>query len=258
MDPEFLGSQINCVFLTSTKGHFGHKDIYQETFNRLVSCFGGEMPVKYFVHVKKGEDDSSVFEDMKYWFYNNFTIDVFSTVGKWAHSHETHAQGIIDDMFSMSMEVDPTRLFTILHEDDWWHLNREYFFDMLHAAVVQLLSDPFTFCVRIPRLGQDTKTIDIGNRFISKLANDCTEYGPTVTFQPTIFRTVDFQRMLMAMYSNKDKLDRIHCEMLSTYCARQLMSNNNIVCVANQQYSCEHIGEKDYQKKLELLKQRYS
>ncbi|MEY4371023.1 MAG: hypothetical protein RIQ48_739 [Pseudomonadota bacterium] len=236
---------INLVLFTSTKGHFGNKQIYQRTIEDLFSKIDPNFFFK-FAHIKVSPNEEKIAEEMQTFLSSlNFLVD--KTIGNWSHSdHQSHAIGYTQDIIkSFSNDQLHKQQFSLWLEDDWLFNikknNLEYY---INYAVEQLKINKDLLCFRFNHEIHEVDENNNINKDIYYLQTDkSTPYGSTFTFQPNITRTRDVWLAYKFISKYWDNIKNMHIELQSGWGLKHLTSNPNHFAFFNPQYiDCIHIG----------------
>jgi len=106
-------------FFTSTKGHFGQKDIYKTTVSSFPDAIFDSIFKEKVVHIKREEGDDELFSDMRdYFLLKGFKV-LFS-FGKWSHNTASHAEEYTKDIIKMfNDKTVHTCRYSFFEEDDY-------------------------------------------------------------------------------------------------------------------------------------------
>lgn len=197
-----------CMF-TTTKGHWGRRDLYLETLNlmsRLVplSDFGAR-----YVHIKVSPGEEALAEQMRAELITRgFHVD--QTVGSWSHGNMSHQNEYLRDMNKASQSpVLHSQPYMLLLEDDSPFLCRR-------AGLVECLSRMIGF------LEGDINVVSTRllwrSAFDGGVPNlrDQHDYffSPHFDFQPSILRPRDYMIANKVIEQNWEQVKHAHCEMV--------------------------------------------
>ena len=151
---------ITVCLYTSTKGHFGKTDIYEQTVKSLFDQAPKEVWGALLANVKEGGTmaDAIIGAGMAQWLEaKGFTV--CNPKGEWRHGDHSHQEEYIKDMMSL---ISMVKTQYILHmEDDWIikpYINcLEYW---IHEATSILATHPEIVQVRIPRYSNELDRIN--------------------------------------------------------------------------------------------------
>ena len=207
---------ISLTLYTTTKGHFGYKDCAKDTVDHLSKidegCFSNKSAHIKVCDSQEGEDKC---EDLKS-FFESKQIDVSTTKGNWNRKNNNHAVEYFKDMETlMNQDSVHDNEFILFHEDDWIINTQKPLMYLLQEGIRLMKGNKDILCVRInadtntdlSKTSKITKDIYIQNE-------DYTQYGPTITFQPTLMRTRDWYAAVRQINRN-DLRFKSHCELLS-------------------------------------------
>lgn len=249
-----MKDDLALVLYTSTKGHFGYKNSYQFTVNRLQEQIESFKWLYKLAHIKVSPDEKEIGEEMKKWL-NNKGFRVILTEADWKHDDPTnsHAKEYYKDKYkTFSNEELNKRRYVLFCEDDWLVDFGKKGDLYLNKAIEFLDRDLNYLCVRVNNeIERDTSKATPVEEFIYKQNKDYTNFGPTLTFQPTIIRTAEWRLALRFINKNLTILNNVHCEILSGSMIKSFTDNETPFCFFNPKViNCEHIGEKEKLKKL--------
>lgn len=183
---------ISLIFLTTTRGHFNHKDIFIKTLTDWQNKNYLNLFQEKIAHIKVSPDEIHLGQDMSEAF-NNFNFnEVIGTVDEWKHFDKSHFLGIINDLHRLSYEASQPYCFIL--EDDWLIHCYEHDLEYYINKSINLLEEfPDAMSVRFPRHKDDA------NHFPgTELTEDkeITKQGNLFSFNPTIVRTRDLYNAL--------------------------------------------------------------
>jgi len=247
---------LNLIFFTSTKGHFGHKDIYQHTLNHLKKQINLESFKNKVAHIKVSPSEQDIADEMSR-FLREIGFDyVLMTTSDWSHNgnhgeeYTKDIQKVLNfmsqnDMSEYSLWMEDDYIFDIKQDESLnfyfnWGINAlKYNYDLLTVR----------FNLDIP----DESKIKKYDALLYLQKKDYTKYGVTNTFQPTIYRTKDlWWAYCVFLKNNWEKLKHTHIELRSGYSLFPLTNSP----MPFAEFHCDivksvHIGTEDYK---EILK----
>lgn len=253
---------INLIFFTSTKGHFGHKDIYQHTLNSLKKQIAPERIGYKVAHIKVSPDEHHIAYEMMD-FLEQWGFDkILTTEANWSHDGNHGEEYTKDIQKTLEyLSVNPnTEEFTLWMEDDYiFNINKEtkcpqnldFYFD---RAINVLKSNFRLQTVRFNLDKPDKDKILQYDDLVYLQKKNYTPYQNTVTFQPTIYRTKDlWWSYCVFLKNNWEKLKHTHIELRSGYSLFPLTDSPMPFAEFNYDIVRSiHIGTKNYK---EILKQ---
>jgi hypothetical protein len=248
-------NDLTIILYSSTKGHFGFKNSYQFTIEKLKKNLGGDFwRIKKYCNIKRSneENEREIFLEMCEFLQKN-DFYVLNTCGNWSHNNSSHAVGYYQDMFSVFKNIPHTE-FTLVIEDDWLIHSAIQFNFAIEFAIKFLKETKNALCFRVNsepdrRINGATKVREFQGLY--RQDEDFTKFGSTFTFQPTIVRTRDWWHSLRIINNNLHLLDSVHCEILSGQVFKQFSDDKSPFYFFDPELIwCEHIGEKE---KLERL-----
>jgi hypothetical protein len=204
-----------CLF-TSTKGHFGRKDIYKITIENLFSQIGFEFFHKRVAHIKRSDGDDETFEEMLK-FFNDYGFIVIYSFGQWSHNNNSHASEYTKDIITMFSNKHVNECdFNLWLEDDWLFKisSGNSLFHFFDSACESLRKDKDLLCLRFNSQDYDKDKVLQKDGYLLQAYN-YTQYGPTFTFQPNITRTRDSYIAYKVIRDNQDKIGNMHIELQS-------------------------------------------
>ena len=242
-----LESRLGFVFYTSTKGHFGRKEIYQDTLNNLYSQFPSLYSLVKVAHIKASPGEEPIAEDIEKWILEkDETWAVIKTIGSWSHGNPSHAVEYYKDMLTAFSHESLREIpYVLFNEDDFiWKVNGDKYLSYLFSSAISLLKqDENAMCVRI---NADTDLVNDKDKrtgIFYRQSFDRNQYGPTFTFQPTIVRRLEWYHALRLINKNSHILNSRHCELVSG----DAMKNFSDSCEPFYYFdpnlvTCHHIG----------------
>lgn len=141
-----------CLY-TSTKGHFGRKDIYKTTALHLLGSLeetGHRESVKKIAHVKVDPGEDLLADEMFRWLKGAGFLVIVSR-GEWKHGDESHQVEYIKDQMAVN---DNIKTQFLLHLEDDWVIKPILPGSSTSSFLLygmDRLSDPNITQVRIPR-----------------------------------------------------------------------------------------------------------
>lgn len=152
-----IKNNITVCLYTSTKGHFGRKDIYKDTVNSLLKHMPSDQWGGLVAHIKYDNDSQNKCDEMKYWLSSNGFF-VITTLGSWAHGNDSHQ---IEYLKDQSVVNDFCKTQYCLHlEDDWQIAVNSISFVYWLAKSISILEDNSGITqVRIPRFLNEQQRI---------------------------------------------------------------------------------------------------
>lgn len=178
---------MNLCFFTTTKGHFGRKDIYKITIENLFSKIQYHYFFDRIAHIKVSPGEEEVANEMEEYLASK-KFHVLKTIGEWRHNDNSHGYEYNKDIYTMfSNQMVGRDRFSLWLEDDWI-LNGRDIERKFYDAQIFLNNKPDYLSVRVNAdRYEDDKVFDNGKFKVQK--ENYTNWGPTFTFQPTIVKT---------------------------------------------------------------------
>jgi|DEB0MinimDraft_10_1074344.scaffolds.fasta_scaffold53869_3 hypothetical protein len=251
---------MNCgiVLYTSTKGHFGYKNCYQETVERLerefpssnALAFPSNYPLEKFAHIKVSPDEDDIAEEMEK-FFRKHNFYVLKTKAEWSHNDASHANGYYADKLTCFSHPEVLKHNTVLFiEDDWLiETTQASMHQVVRLAEEYLHEHPEKLCVRINR---DTDKVPDWFKATDDIfvqGDKATPYGPTMTFQPTFVRPREWYHALRVINNSikaiPNLLEQYHCELISGITMKDMFTDDpHPFCFFNPDFvTAEHIGD---------------
>lgn len=253
-----INDKLAIVLYTSTKGHFGYKDCYKHTVERMekeIPFFNSFTKVAHIKYSKKDGEDQLVEMET---FLNNKGFVVEITKGEWGHNNESHANGYYRDMLTtLSKTCLHKYPYVFVVEDDWQLSFNGLFSSAVSEALSFLDKDLDALCVRVNRdTHDDTHMADHTDfKLIFRQGEDYTPYGPTFTFQPTIVRLKEWYHSVRvickAIDADPELFKKTHCELISGQVLKQFSDSDCPFYFFDPEViNAKHIGEEEEIKKL--------
>ncbi len=198
---------ISLVLFTSSKQHFGFKDVYLKTLAHLdrqipLSLFGARV-----AHVKVGLDDAAFGEEMRGELEaRGFTV--LTTSADWSRG-QSHQMAYMQDVIKLSKEPSVYRHpYVLWTEDDQTITPHQCSAeDLLLQSCRRLADDNELVSVRLLRRGDLSTSPMVGRE-------ETLFYSPHLNFQWPLMRARDFYLASLAIEHNPQAAATIQCEML--------------------------------------------
>lgn len=236
-------SKTALVLFTTTKGHFGHKEIYKTTVLNLENKIGGldYFPLK-LAHIKESESDSAA--EMKLWLESK-GFEVLVTKGRWSHGDLSHQQEYLRDIHkTFNHRILQTFPHALWLEDDFVFVEKSArLADSLSVAREVLKFDHNVLGFRFLREGDnDIKQRTSAKPYGENLFSQRVEFS----FNPTVVRPRDVFINMSLLAKNIHYLSR-HCELAYTQIAQMITeSDAPFVCLEPDQAFVRHVGTKEF------------
>ncbi len=236
---------INLVLFTSTKGHFGNKQIYQKTIQDLFNKIDSNIFFKY-AHIKVSPNEDNIAKEMQE-FLSSYKFLVDTSIGSWSHNdHQSHAIGYTSDIIkTFNNNKLHTQPYSLWLEDDWLFNiklnNLEYY---INYAINELTINKDLLCFRFNHeIHEVNKDNNLSKDLYYLQTDKSTPYGSTFTFQPNITRTRDTWLAYKFINQYWEQIKNMHIELQSGWGFKHLTSNENHFAFFNPEYvDCTHIG----------------
>lgn len=200
---------VSLLFFTSTKGHWGFRDIYKTT----LALLDRQIPLVQFnvkvAHIKVTPGEEIAAHAMT-GYLESIGFKVLTTSAEWSHN-TSHGNQYLRDIITMSRE---SSIYSNPHvwwwEDDW-HLDCHQ--DRLDTVLSRMTrfvdSSPDHLSTRfILRSAYEGGVANLGE------ADADSFFSPFTDFQPAIWRSRDFYLAAKTIEDNWDKVQGIHIEQL--------------------------------------------
>ncbi len=200
-----------CLF-TSTKGHFGHRDVYRTTLNHLdrqvpLNTFGARV-----AHIKVGSSvEEQAIATVMEADLEGYGFEVITTVADWSRG-QSHQLAYMEDVVRVSKHPSVTRQpYMLWLEDDSTITPHECSAEDLLLRSCQMLADDNELTsVRLLRAG-DLST----SPMVDEVGADARFFhSPHFNFQPALLRSRDFYLGARLVEANPEGAATIQCEML--------------------------------------------
>lgn len=198
---------ISLMFMTSTKGHFGHKEVYLSTLNHL----DRQIPLSYFrvkvAHIKITPGEEVFAQEMRKKL-ETFGFEVMERVAAWSRG-QSHQQEYMKDLIKVSKNEKLYRNNFVLwlEDDSTMYSEKDSLERILTRMVLFLENRQDTASARFLRKG------DFSTSPILKEEGDFF-WSPHFNFQPSILRSRDFYLGCKAIEDNFNNILNIQSEML--------------------------------------------
>lgn len=248
---------LNLIFFTSTKGHFGHKDIYKHTLNNLAQKINPSLIPKKVAHIKISPGEENVATEMRAFLYQWGFNNVLESTADWSHN-QNHGEEYTKDITKTLdfLAQNSPQEYSLWMEDDYvFNIKKDFLKleDLFGMGINALKDDLRNMVVRFNLNRAEKDKVEKVHCYINRQKNNATQWGATVTFQPCLYN----MRSLWWSYcvfikNNWEQLKNMHIELRSGYSLLPLTNieepflefDYNIV-------NSVHIGTKDYKEILE-------
>ena len=239
---------VNLIIFSTTMGH-GGRHTYKETINSLFNQIDPNIFANKVLHLKSRNEEEDIAAEIKE-FCNEKNIRAIESKEEIVHhseNHLCHSAGYFKDIYTAYSDLDLRKQkYSFWLEDDWILNPRVISLGTIFKQSLDFLNEnPDQLCVRFngaKDFEKAKKSIKRSHNFFTQDLN-YTEYGPTFTFQPNINRTNEIFIAWKAAQTYLDKLDKVHCELMSGELLKQLTNTRTPFSFFNPKkiYS-EHIG----------------
>lgn len=195
-----------CLFC-STKGHFGHKDLYKATLTYL----DRQVPLSFFneriAHLKQSVGDETIAAEMETYLTSR-GFYVIKTVADWSRG-TVHQQEYLLDQRRVSMDprLHRSAYMLVLEDDSPFQVHVGSVVDTLARSCQMLSDDHELLSVRFLRRG------DLPSVPRLKDEKDWF-YSPNLDLQPLVVRTRDWYAAHYSIELNWAVVSHLQCELL--------------------------------------------
>lgn len=201
---------ITLVIYATTKGHFGHRDIYKYTVEGLKKQIDLDVFEQKVVHIKNSGEEG--LDEMTKFFKDN-KFEVVVTDGAWKHFDSTHMSEYLKDIIYMAQGI--TTEYVLHLEDDWLFdpKNGEPLSYFLERAILELRTDQSILSLRFPHHFDDNNHLHgqecDSNLFAHRKLNRNNDLH---SFNPNLMRGRDLFLTALIIKGNFDQLSS-NCEV---------------------------------------------
>ncbi len=203
---------ISLCFWTSSKGHFGHRDVWRATLTHL----DRQLPLKTFgarvAHIKVTPGEEAIGADMTA-DLAALGFETLTTVADWSRG-QSHQLAYMEDVVRVSKHPSVTQqpYMLWLEDDSTITPHACSAEDLLLRSCRMLAEDNELTSVRLLR-ATDLST--------SPMVEEPTDprwfHSPHFNFQPALLRSRDFYLGARLVEANPQAMAQIQCEMLWRY-----------------------------------------
>lgn len=250
-------SKLAIVLFTTTKGHYGRKDLYKFTVNNLLNRLF-EINYQLFAHIKYGDGEENQVLEMSNWLQEK-GAKILLSKGDWSHHSKSHAEEYTKDITRAFLDSRINEYqFSLFQEDDFCLTGSVTKF--LYEGIRILQKYPHILSVRAnhgPETPEENKIVKMREDDFFKQGKNYTPWGPTFTFQPTVVRTRDMMQAYRLIRDNWEKLKNNHIELTSGMALKTLSDDPLPFCFIDPKVCHSiHIGEEPFEMRL-LEKEKY-
>lgn len=242
---------ITLAVFSSTKGHHGHKDIYQTTIKSLEKQIDLNKFGQKIAHIKKDEGENPI-EMIS--FFKERGFEIVESVGSWKHFDLSHQQNYLLDIIKISKLIKESYVFHL--EDDFLiepKLNIPVA-GLIEASMELLSSFPYHLTARFPADDNEVERIN-GLRAKHGLDAEVGENGETLfthndfySHNPNITRAKDYYLAAKIVEENFEQLS-FHSEKGYGKAMRWLSPEKYpLMCFKPTIAKAIHIGTQDFKK----------
>lgn len=240
-----IDEKLAFSFFTSTKGHFGQKYLYRYTLKRLEEKLPFFSSFFKVAHIKVTPGEEKLAQEIEEDLYEFGFYKVLKTTADWKHNDSSHAIGYYKDMMKVYSYPELREYPYLFAWEDDYLMQGENVENLLYEAVSFLRKNIDALCVRINKdCDSDTsKTFQAAKNILGQRV-DHTAWGPTVTFQPTIFKTAPWVYSVQLINNNLDVLKTRHCELVSGDAMKNFTNSKTPFYLFDPKVlNVKHIGE---------------
>lgn len=242
---------ISICFFTSSKGHFGHKDVYLKTLNHLdkqvpLSIFGSLV-----AHIKVTPGEEMIGDTMETELKNRGFV-VLKTVADWSRG-QSHQTAYMEDVIRVSKCPEVIgQPFMLWLEDDSTITCNDTEATALLARWCRMLNDENELTsIRLLRRGDLLSTNIIPP---DGLPNRNWFHSEHFNFQPAMLRSRDFYLAALFIERNPQAMAQIQCEMLWRLVLRNFSRSPYLHRVFVPDYAeTIHLGTTEYPELIKKL-----
>ncbi len=238
---------VTLCFFTSTKGHFGHKDVYLRTLNQLHRQF----PLDYFgarlAHIKVTPGEEAIAEQMAEELVKR-GFELLTTTAAWSRG-TSHQIGYMQDVVTVSKDpLVHENPYVLWLEDDSLSVPHDGDYSRLLGDSLRFFDDPEILSVRLLR-----RCDHAGSPILRQEKNYF--FSPHFNFQPAFLRSRDFYLAALTIERNPEATARVQCEMLWRLVLANFTRNPLCHVVWNPDHAeTIHLGTPEYPRLVEEYK----
>ncbi len=199
---------ISLVFMTSTKGHFGHRDVWRATLDH----WDRQLPLASYsvkvAHIKISESDQALGAEMaRELETRGFTV--LTTTANWSRGQSHQNQYLLDQIKvskEMTLYANPYILY--LEDDSPVVYDRMTLDEVLSEMCSSLTTYPEVLSARFMRRNDWPPAGE------HEMVNSTWWRHEHINFQPLIMRSIQFYTMLKTAEDNLDRTTNVQIEML--------------------------------------------
>ena len=151
---------LSINFFTSTRGHYGYKDVYKKTIESLSKKFINFYDIRKYANIKISPGEDQLSKEIRL-FLISHGFQVLCTFGDWNHKDMSAQIGRLEDIYSLNayMKADSGPKYGFNLEDDWI-FNSEDLTEEFEKALIFLDRNPSFINYRWSRVDD----VDVVNR----------------------------------------------------------------------------------------------
>lgn len=249
------------LFFTSTKGHYGCKDIYKTTLKSLVknlkSC--GDIFPPLIAHIKISPGEANVANKMANWITKQYpNASIITSEGEWSHNGTSHGQYLLDISKQLTNALRLGYDY-YLHLEDDFVFNTDNIIGELRKGVKLLNQNVHLLNYRWAKEGDgDFIERTKATRFESADNKRSLGYrnGAEISFNPYISKIKDMYYIVSLTVGVYPTVS-LHCEMAVTLSALSFALCPDPFIIMDNADSVKmvtHIGTKEFAEKCDKSK----
>ncbi len=190
---------ITFCLMTTTKGHFGVKDRFEQTLKSFDAALSLTEYAERLAHIKVSPDEDVRMESMTTTI-KGYGFHVYRTRGVWSHGQDSHQLEYLKDALKMVSQIKTP--YVLMVEDDWAvKTYQDGLIDYLKRGVQYLEEDPGLVQIRIPRWSNELARINglMAKHGLKRFATKADEYHfrhDDFSMNPALYRTRDLRAAL--------------------------------------------------------------
>lgn len=240
MQPSTPKLPLNCLFYTSTAGHFGHIDVYRTTIKHYKAKLGGSFAAfnKVFAHVKVKPSQTDRLPDMIDYLLSE-DIHPIVTQGDWSRGLD-HSRAYLSDMFKVynTQDLHSAPYCFVVEDDSPINVKMAHLYAYLEAGIKVLEANKDILAVRFQRDGVSNPRWPV---------NDLLDRVDSYDFQPTISHIKNLFLAAKIINDNAQAFESVQCEAAFRMASDTLShSPYRYLCFNPSLASSHHIGAEAY------------
>lgn len=239
---------ISVVFMTSTKGHWGHKDVYLKTLNHWDKHIPWSEYATKVAHIKVTPGEEA-YADVMTQELERRGFTVLKTIASWTRGMSHQNQYLLDQIKISKHIPIYGQPYVLFIEDDSIVITKDNTLDNALCQMMAFLENPDILSFRFMRTGDWPPAGKYSNN-----ESQTIWYHEHINFQPLIMRSNQFYMMLKTAEDNMDQASQIQIEMLWRLLLAPYSRSQLPHAVWNRDYMyTAHLGVPDYTNQCSLL-----